>query len=611
MDFIKYIDFFNIRFSFYTNSQPNYQNIFGGIMSFLYLFFCIIIFIAFSFEDLKRLNPITTKNEIPYSERKIINMTKEKIWIPFRIVNYENQFVDHREGLYIVPYLIEGKFDSKIGMDLKGHLLNYKFCNETSMVNLPNNYKIDIPLNQLFCIDRDNISFGGNWNDNYLHYLEINLYLCEEGVPYNSSDQRCSKLDKLLKRAKSSLLFDFYYPIVQFEPTNLDTPIEIIYKNYYYRLTSYSYKVQKLYLLEHILSDDKNIIKSNYKNNSYWGKSSLYSDDYFLPSNFDRISNNSNTSRIYALNIYMDDGFVYYTRTFKKIFLMISNIFPLFKIILYVLKKSTQHIKMTFTKRKLTGLIFENSKITLKKLFPKKIEELNKNPKVINNRLISSNKSEYELMKDKNIYNNESNKLSDLNYSKEINLFKNMKKNKENNNNISIYNNNTINNKLNIFLNNEIPIKKLNLKQFSLMNLNKKSSSIYDPIKSKKLTKNKKNENKKEKYLFPYYFYFLEIIFDNLINPQKFVCVPKAYLTVYNFMCNIYDISTHLILFKQFNILNHIMKEKVYQEKDKTITCDYKLYKKININDNSIMEKISKNLGKNDKKLIFYSNYFV
>ena len=75
-------------------------------------------------------------------------------------------------------------------------------------------------------------------------------------------------------------------------------------------------------------------------------------------------------------------------------------------------------------------------------------------------------------------------------------------------------------------------------------------------------------------------------------------------------MCNIYDISTHLILFKQFNILNHIMTEKLYQEKGKTI-CDYKLYKKININDNSIMKKISKNLGMNDKKPIFYSNYFI
>ena len=49
---------------------------------------------------------------------------------------------------------------------------------------------------------------------------------------------------------------------------------------------------------------------------------SLYADDYFLPKEYDAISNNSNTSRIYALNIYMDDGFVYYTRTFKKIFVI-------------------------------------------------------------------------------------------------------------------------------------------------------------------------------------------------------------------------------------------------------------------------------------------------
>ena len=252
MDFIKYLDFFDIKFYFYINNQPNYQNIFGGIMTIIYLFFCIIIFIAFSFDDLKRLHPITTKNEISDSERKIVNMKKEKIWIPFRIVNYENKFIDHREGLYVVPYLIEGKFNNEIGMDLKAHLLNYKFCNETSMANKPNNIKIDIPLNQLFCIDRDNISFGGNWNENYLYYLEINLYLCEEGIPYNSSDPRCAKLEKLLEKANSSLLFDFYFPIVQFQPTNLSNPIEIIYKNYYYRLNTYSYKVQKLYLLEQI-----------------------------------------------------------------------------------------------------------------------------------------------------------------------------------------------------------------------------------------------------------------------------------------------------------------------------------------------------------------------
>ena len=71
MDYFKYIDFFNVKFYFYTNNQPNYKNIFGGIMASLYLLACIAIFIGFSLDDIKRLNPITTKNEIRDSEKKL------------------------------------------------------------------------------------------------------------------------------------------------------------------------------------------------------------------------------------------------------------------------------------------------------------------------------------------------------------------------------------------------------------------------------------------------------------------------------------------------------------------------------------------------------------
>ena len=45
-------------------------------------------------------------------------MKNSKIWIPFRMVNYENKFIDHRDILYIVPYFIEGKFIDEIGMNL-------------------------------------------------------------------------------------------------------------------------------------------------------------------------------------------------------------------------------------------------------------------------------------------------------------------------------------------------------------------------------------------------------------------------------------------------------------------------------------------------------------
>ena len=67
-DVIKCFDFFGIKFHFYTNNQPYYQNLFGGIMFFIYIILCIILFIAFSYEDLNILNPITTVSDITEKE---------------------------------------------------------------------------------------------------------------------------------------------------------------------------------------------------------------------------------------------------------------------------------------------------------------------------------------------------------------------------------------------------------------------------------------------------------------------------------------------------------------------------------------------------------------
>ena len=602
MDFIKYFDCFNIKFSFYTNNTPNNQTLLGGIMSFLYLILCIFVFLFLSYDDLNRMNPITTMSEIPYSGRKLINMNKEKIWIPFRMVNYENQFLDHRKILYVVPYLIEGRYNESIGMDLKYTLLNYKFCNETEMINRSDLYKIDVPLNQLFCFDND-ILFGGNWNYNYLNYLEINLYLCEDGAPYNTSDPRCSKLVNFIQDYNSSLLFDFYFPTVQFQPNNLDKPVQIIYKNYYYRLSAYSYKIEKLYIRENIISDDKNLFKANYKNNSFWGKSNIYSDDYFLPNEFDRISNNSNTSRIYALNIYMDDGLVHYTRTFKKIFLIFSNLFPIFRCLLFVIKKFTQHIKMSLIKKKLIELIFENNKLKPKKFVRKIFENENNNLKdnQKNLKFLPTNTKKKEIINGKNGHR--------INFEDEKNNEKNEKFQDNNNNynelknNNIKYNNNILSYKINSSFNEEI-----NKKDISITNLKGNQNSFYETLNLQQNHDINKiiNNNQKIKSTFPYYYFFLDIIFDNLINPKKFCCLSKNYFTIYNFMCHIYDISSHIIFFKQFNVLNNISNEKIFEEIGFPL---FNQYNKININDDKLLENVRKDIK--NKKSILYNNYFL
>ena len=62
--------------------------------------------------------------------------------------------------------------------------------------------------------------------------MTIHLFLCEDGVNYNTSDPRCSNINNLYKYINNSLSFDIYYPIVQFQPTNLKTPISVIYSLY-------------------------------------------------------------------------------------------------------------------------------------------------------------------------------------------------------------------------------------------------------------------------------------------------------------------------------------------------------------------------------------------
>ena len=91
------------------------------------------------------------------------------------------------------------------------------------------------------------------------------------------------------------------------------------------------------------------------------------------------------------------------------------------------------------------------------------------------------------------------------------------------------------------------------------------------------------------------------------MKPTKFFCIKKTYFTVYNFMCQIYDISTYIIIFKQFNLLNNVFKGKIHQDIE---FSPNKIYNnKINVNNNNIIEKLCKDID-DDKKILF-SNYFL
>ena len=396
-------------------------------------------------------------------------------------------------------------------------------------------------------------------------------------------------MNDLLKYKNTSWLFEFYNPVVQFQPRNLETPLTVIYRSYFYRLNTYTNKVERIYLQEHILSDDKSLIIRNTKNTSCWGMSNLYGDDYFSLNEIDPMIKGT-SSRIYSLDIYMDYGLIYYTREYQKLFLIISNVFPLFRIVLYFLKNFTKHIKMSITKSNLVGLIFENRRKAKMSLF--KFRELNQLSDLRNKiSFMFRNESSKEIIINKN---NNNNINSNFHYRSSKNVIE------------SIHNKKTRFNS-NVSLNEGKANNALNRKKISGIH-QKKSSLLNEPMKRIDSSSNINNIGfdrlLTNKNVFPYYYYFLDFYFDRLIHPQKFCGINKKYFTVYNFMSQIYDISTHILLFKQINLINNNLK-KIYEEKG---FCPAYPFRKININDDDLMYKIKEELNRREKPILFTKN---
>ena len=101
---------------------------------------------------------------------------------------------------------------------------------------------------------------------------------------------------------------------------------------------------------------------------------------------------------------------------------------------------------------------------------------------------------------------------------------------------------------------------------------------------NKKLKKEEKDYQKEKYYvkqkLFSYKYYLCSIFIKNInINNNK-LCFPKKFLNVYNFICQILDISSYLKLQKEFQtIKNTLMKGKYRDIVENN--------QKINVNDRS------------------------
>ena len=608
-ELLKYFDCFGTTFNFYSEKNRRYYTIVGGLLTLSSIVCGVLVFIYINLDDFSHNLPISTtstKSENP----RLIKFKDEKIWIPWRIRDYSGKTVDFKNLFYPIIYYYKGTWNNQHNsQNISYELINYKLCNETSMVNYSDYHIMDFKLDQLYCIDMEDLEIGGNWDYNFIKYVQLDIYSCKDGIDYDRDNENCTTYEDYIEASgeNNSFEFEMYFPVVRYQPTNKTIPIFIEYSNYFYLFSKYSNKIDRIYLQKHILIDDGGWFLKDIHSKKLWGSSSLAGDSYSNGNRRD-FMNEGSTSRFYSFNIYLESDVIYYNRSYKKIYLIIANGLPLFSIIYNFFKFIAKILKISSGNKRLTELLFENLKekrtFFQKRIFPsdkslqksKKTLGNNDNNNKVNNNEVNNNTYNNNNKVINNEVNNNTNNNSNLlllqnlndcasfqDINQKNNLFDNSRmhsipiekkkpivaRNVKTQINTNINNNKNYINNLEEIQENDLE-RKSNSSSFNDINdLHKKFSNhnIEPRENHNRIINVKAKTHYIKKQLFPYKYYLFSIFIKNIKISKGTFFFTQKFIIVYNFICQLFDISSYLILQREFQT----MKNTVIEEEQRHI----------------------------------------
>ena len=533
---LKICDLYGTKFHWYIGYKPKYYSFYGGIFSILSFLSWIFIFAIFGFDDFKRTHPIISSSTIPPNGYKNIKFGKQKLYLPWRIVDYDEKPLNHKGIVYPKIYYFTSKYSKKTGaMKTTYSLINYKLCNETSMINLGKEFLLDIAIEDLYCIDMEDLNMGGSWNADFMNYIRFDLYLCKDGIDYNESNSNCTTYDKFdeLHGKDNSWFFEILYPVVQFQPTEQNIPVLILYKTYYYIFSRYSNKVDRIYLQEHILEDEQGWILSNPQNSSYWGTFSIGGENY-VTGEKDLLKMGSN-SRLYSLKIYLNLGITYYTRKYKKLYEILSEIFPMVRAVISFFTFLSDIVNELNSTKKINEYIIGIDNRKERKIRIKNRQQFSNDLKI----------SIYSSNYDNKVINIDLKKINE----------KSSKQEEQNNDNSKIENKSNLDESSNIIC---VPKDSKSIKRSQ-----KSFNSLRLELKQRNMNVNNSvnatNTIFEGKVKFPLYYYFLGFLLIKLKSKKfKKSHISTKFTTSFLIFTHIIDISSYISLYKQFEMLKKL-----------------------------------------------------
>jgi hypothetical protein len=319
VELLKLIDIFDTNFQFRTFNKSKFRTNIGGIISLTSVLLIIVFSIFFGWDFFFKKNPkILNQTIFPDKYPDPFLMTPENFVLPWRLSDDYSQTVNFTNLIY--PRLQYFKYKLNESGQIMEHIedLQYSKCNSLNakVPEFVNEFKIE----DWYCVDWDkhkNLTFGGYWDGDFVEYYSLVLHSCPNGEPF-SPEGNCTSLDKLkdFLEGGNIVYVDFLYPEYYFVADDLNNPLRISYKNYFYGLSSSMIKKDRLFFKRVELYDDQGWIFNSETQTNQYGAYERDSEISF--NNPDDYGKPGRSSIIYYMIYYNMKKFDHIQRSYMK-----------------------------------------------------------------------------------------------------------------------------------------------------------------------------------------------------------------------------------------------------------------------------------------------------
>ena len=265
---INYIDFdiYSRRISFFYKNKEKMGSLFGFILTILYAFISIMIFLFYFIRTIKRVEVSSSTSTIYATDNLSLNINNDifnfafGLEHPTTLKRFIDETIYYPQVLYVEKIKENGEYINQTET-----ILDFEKCsNDKFPKNYQNLFEND-ELNNSYCLKDFNITLISGFKYKKMTFIRINIFPC---VNTTENKNHC-KPQNIIDEYLTSTYFSMSAKDIGYNPFNYSFPIAPILQDLYASIDKSIFKEYIMYFGIAEINTDKGFFKSNIQKETY------------------------------------------------------------------------------------------------------------------------------------------------------------------------------------------------------------------------------------------------------------------------------------------------------------------------------------------------------